>query len=596
MTLEQRLNAFALQVGADVKIDRAAVGISQTRVELVVSRFGTRAIRLTDGFAAYDANFQINIGVSVVPGQTIYLTCRLGGTAVNATGLAGYATRNAKSFVSTAGADGLPIGNLWSMQRWNLINGTNISGRTTFTEIPIVIPAGVYWIIGSSAIQDGVAISIKTDSDSVKTKLDALEATKLKRTELDALFRSDADIMDRTLFNRGFLWDYATSPPTGAPKANATRAGLGYQVIEPETDYIITGTSTFLAFFDENHIVIEYYQSATDSGMDADRVVNRSAATSNYNVNGWAFTSPKGAKYLTGNNSTTFTVNTDDGFAAWSLACRLMAKPKKATLNPALLPISYNKTSDQLVTFYTGQRLDLKPRAGLYRKKLFSITTGNQQGLAYNRGRIFLGYDIGSGNSRLEVWDLYTGLLLKTVASIATAHAAEMKYNPLNSLLYVANGGGTNPTHVFAIDIESAAPAIQRDYDLTALGNSALLGLDWLNNIIWVSSTLTGGDTGDPTFSAVDITTGLVIDGSQFTLPYMGTPNGLAFNNGKLLYCVGNTSTSINIINPATHLVENTITIPNTAEPEGFDVVDDEAQPYFVLGYRSDGVYQIKLL
>lgn len=108
--------------------------------------------------------------IPVKGGQVVYVTCRIGGTVNQGlfpSGITGYSDRNVNTFVSTKDASGLPIGNVFSLDRYAYNNGKVVgqtieNKRTTFNRYRVVIPNGVNYIVGSSAYTDGISLAINT--------------------------------------------------------------------------------------------------------------------------------------------------------------------------------------------------------------------------------------------------------------------------------------------------------------------------------------------------------------------------------------------------------------------------------------------------
>lgn len=107
--------------------------------------------------------------------------------------------------------------------------------------------------------------------------------------------------------------------------------------------------------------------------------------------------------------------------------------------------------------------------------KQFVPARGNQQGLGFQGGTFYLGYDSGNGNGRIRSYSA-TGSLLADTGLIRIGHAAELDWRSADSKLYVANGGRTNPTHVYKVNATSGV--IERDYNFASLGNNGMVAID----------------------------------------------------------------------------------------------------------------------
>ncbi|MDB5248577.1 MAG: hypothetical protein JWQ40_2971 [Segetibacter sp.] len=268
------------------------------------------------------------------------------------------------------------------------------------------------------------------------------------------------------------------------------------------------------------------------------------------------------------------------------------------TTNADTIPTATNdslptKADDSPVT----PHVDTLPSLSMTTDKILNFTglKGNNQGLLYNNKRIMLAYDIGGGNNRLVIYDYFTGAVLKEVPSLRIGHGAEIKYHKQNKLLFAINGGGGTLTHVYTVDIESTKPSILRDYNLEQLGKAGIIALDEANNKFYVLSSATG-DLGTHLITPVDIVTGIPDLSNQFRLPNLGIPQGAVFHKGRIYFLLGKNSTIIAAINPATKSLEKVVTMPDTAEPEGLDIVDDiYSYPKFVVGYVGSKVYTYNL-
>jgi hypothetical protein len=217
---------------------------------------------------------------------------------------------------------------------------------------------------------------------------------------------------------------------------------------------------------------------------------------------------------------------------------------------------------------------------------LFNVPdTDNLQGLAYRRGRFIAGFDVGDGSGILREYTR-SGTKLKESAPLAVGHAAEVAVEDRTGLLYVATGGGTNPTKVNVVDWTPKAPKIVRTVDVGYLGNSGLVAVDNRRHGLLIHAG--PNDQGPFVFAFTDM------DGterSRFNLPYQGVPQGLEMAGDKILYYTNNTITVLS----RTGTILETITIPETGESEGLAVAPIGRGARVFFGYnKPNRVYEMK--
>lgn len=203
--------------------------------------------------------------------------------------------------------------------------------------------------------------------------------------------------------------------------------------------------------------------------------------------------------------------------------------------------------------------------------------TGNLQGLAYRRGRFIAGFDVGDGNGVLREYSA-TGEKIKESAPLAVGHAAEVAVEDATGLLYVATGGGTNPTKVNVVDWTPDAPRVVRTIDVGYLGNSGLVAVDNLRDGLLIHAG--PNDQGPFVFAFTDM------DGterSRFGLPYQGVPQGLEMARDKILYYTNNT---ITVLSRTGEILE-VITIPESGESEGLAVAPAGTGTRVFFGYNK---------
>ncbi|MEV5747449.1 hypothetical protein AB0L00_06490 [Actinoallomurus sp. NPDC052308] len=211
--------------------------------------------------------------------------------------------------------------------------------------------------------------------------------------------------------------------------------------------------------------------------------------------------------------------------------------------------------------------------------------TDNMQGLAYRRGRFYVGFDVGNGMGVIREYDR-SGTKLKESRPLAVGHAAELSFRDADGMLYVATGGGTNPTKVHVVDIAADDPSIVRTIDFASLGNSGLVAVDNRRDGLLVHAG--PGDQGPFVFGFADLN-GRVR--STFPLPYQGVPQGLEMAGDKILYYTNN---RITVLNRQGRILD-AIDIPLTGESEGLAVAPAGRGTRVFFGYnKPNRVYAMK--
>lgn len=143
---------YSVRVNIQRLVDTAVKGSYKSK-NLLGAIFNGYYYRVSDGVKITHADYRTTDFIPVVPGQEVYFTGQIASLNASGTakGVAGFASNNEASFVSTPGTDGLPIGNLWGIDRANAADGTNITtSRTPYYNRKIVIPPGVNYITATS--------------------------------------------------------------------------------------------------------------------------------------------------------------------------------------------------------------------------------------------------------------------------------------------------------------------------------------------------------------------------------------------------------------------------------------------------------------
>ena len=206
----------------------------------------------------------------------------------------------------------------------------------------------------------------------------------------------------------------------------------------------------------------------------------------------------------------------------------------------------------------------------------------NNQGLAYHNGYYYVGYDLGGGNGMVEKY-FASGKLDTSFGGVAIPinHAAEVAVRFSTGRVYVASGGGAEPTYIR--ELAADGKSVSQSIDLTAYGNSALCAIDNQNDIIILHSTLTGGDGGLPTFTFFnfgDYTNPI----KQFTLSAtLGVPQGMDVFEGTIYFYTNNKITLISYDGE----IQGSFTFSVTGESEGLAICSDYGNAYIAVGYNT---------
>ncbi|WP_346938206.1 hypothetical protein [uncultured Clostridium sp.] len=210
--------------------------------------------------------------------------------------------------------------------------------------------------------------------------------------------------------------------------------------------------------------------------------------------------------------------------------------------------------------------------------RLFFIEeTDNMQGVTFYNGFYYIGFDIGTGNGRISKY-ASDGKKIDDSGILAIGHCAELSFRIFNEHIYVANGGGTNPTHIYEVSYNTKT--IVKDYDFSTLGTSALVAIDNLSDKMLVH-TSTSGDIGNHVFTFVEFDTGNVI--STFNIPNQGVPQGLEIIDGYIYLYTNNKITIMDFQGT----IKNLISIPKDGESEGLCLASNYGSSFLAIGYNT---------
>jgi hypothetical protein len=210
--------------------------------------------------------------------------------------------------------------------------------------------------------------------------------------------------------------------------------------------------------------------------------------------------------------------------------------------------------------------------------------------LSYADGFYYVSYDIGGGTGYLERYSK-AGMVDASYGrtAVPTAHTAGIAIRFADGRLYAASGGGTEPTYVFKI--ASDGRSVEHVYDFKKYGNSALMTFDNNRDLLVLSTTQMGGDLGPVTFRFIDLNSPDLKVVTEFTIPSLGVPQGVAFSNGLIYYYTNN---KISVLDQFGNVLDDW-TLQAAGESEGIAVVSDESGTYLAVGYNSPRrVYAIR--
>ncbi len=220
---------------------------------------------------------------------------------------------------------------------------------------------------------------------------------------------------------------------------------------------------------------------------------------------------------------------------------------------------------------------------------VISITTAfhvnqnyNNQGLAFWNGYYYIGYDLGNGKGMVERY-AQNGVIDASYGgvSIPINHTADLAYRVKDGFIYSASGGGAEPTYIRKI--ANDGKSVVESIDLTNYGNSALCAIDNHNDILILHSTLSGGDSGLPTFTFFEF-------GNwdhpikQFTLPKtLGVPQGMDVYDNSVYFYTNNKITQLSYSGE----IIGVVTIQAQGESEGIAITGAYGDAFISVGYNN---------
>jgi hypothetical protein len=221
-----------------------------------------------------------------------------------------------------------------------------------------------------------------------------------------------------------------------------------------------------------------------------------------------------------------------------------------------------------------------------YFEPMFRIPSNDtMQGIAFYDGYVYIGFDMGNGKGSIRKYDT-GGNLIKDSGLLGLNHTADLAYRNSNGHIYVVNGGSSNPTFVYEVDMSVTTPSIISTLNFNSLGNSGLLAIDNEHDQLIIHTAT--NDTGVPTFSICKFD-GTIL--SQFTIPNQGVPQGMDYYQNQIYFYTNNKITVMDLKG----VIISTIPVPKTGESEGIAIAGDYTTPFIIVGYNQPNrVYTLR--
>lgn len=244
------------------------------------------------------------------------------------------------------------------------------------------------------------------------------------------------------------------------------------------------------------------------------------------------------------------------------------------------LALSINTFENNLAFAIRNDRISSNNKAEKFQYELlFHIPSAkNFQGLTFFDGHFYCGFDLGAGNGKIIKYDM-SGKKICETASMSVGHCAELGYRTKTNKIYIANGGGTNLTHIYVVDYTTSVVLSNLSYE--RLGTSALLAIDNVHDYLILHTISSGADIGTPTFTIINLANMNVIN--TFNIATQGVPQGLE-TDGKYIYLY--TNNKITILNYEGIIIA-TYRFNNPGESEGLTFALEYGKPYLAMGYAS---------
>lgn len=215
-----------------------------------------------------------------------------------------------------------------------------------------------------------------------------------------------------------------------------------------------------------------------------------------------------------------------------------------------------------------NNKIEFNSNNGILQEKLeFKVKSKeNMQGLAYNNGFYYIGFDMKNNKGKIQVYDK-KGNLKRESKLLDIGHVADLSFNSNKNVLYAVNGGGKNKTKVYEIDIEKDMKII-KTIDFSKLGNSGLMTFDNKENILILHTS--NNDKSKHKFSKCNLD-GEILE--TFEIDNIGVPQGIEYLNGDIYFY---TNDKITVINFKDKKIVDTYNLNISGESEGVTFVKDE--------------------
>lgn len=444
-----------------------------------------------------------------------------------------------------------------------------------------IMTSGAVGQIKKELIPDDIGHVLLSDGVTTGTFVQGIKENQAAVLDIFGTQTLTVDSFNQALVVPDTLWNTDTAH---VDPSTTGRVFFGYQPVAANKEYSVLKGAGSVVFFDANKNPIGYVDNAVNNKPAMASLTFVQAIELTGGVISRFVTMP-GTAFIGGNGISGHTV------AQVQAEIQILsggAATGEKKIKEAYLPEVFGANMSQVppapatLTMYKGKRIDLKPRGGLYYGTLFNVATGNLQGLAYGNGRVYVSYDIGGGNTMFKVYNYANGALVKTVASLPCGHAGDLDYDPYTGLLYVSTYG-SNLLTMNVVNIDAATPSIVRVYD-DKRGN---ISIDPDAKKMYTSYLMPDAPY-QHRITVSDMNTG--VNEEPFYLNSLGNiaTQGSAYNNGKLYILAGVSSTIIYVVDMATKTMENVITKPGTVEPEGFAIINDVLNPFFIHAFRND--------
>ncbi len=222
---------------------------------------------------------------------------------------------------------------------------------------------------------------------------------------------------------------------------------------------------------------------------------------------------------------------------------------------------------------------------------------GNQQGLTYGGGSLWVCFDTGEGLGRIVRYSL-SGTVLKRSPELPLGHCAEIAYREADNTIYAVDytkGGVT--ANVRVVDMSLPTPAVVRSFDVADYGLGQMVAIDNARDQLLVKGGTAPYRFNFFALSGAKGTTTMQWLRQVTYQPRLGTPQGLEVVGDEFLFLssyAGGGSISHNRIHTFTlgGTYKRSLHVPLARESEGLAL--DRATNVLYLGFhRPKAVYEM---